>query len=138
MCVTDGHCSAPLDVDDDSSVALCHNGRVMSGPFYDFGSVVDAVSGTKLSNRRYDSLLVDTSGALLWRGVNKAMVVSSGLNSAERVLADVDGRDITRFRYGVAINKTERRVLRFDIDPAPISEPDRKASVAACASLLHC
>ncbi len=138
VCVTDGHCSAPLDGNGFSSVAVCNNGRVMGGPGSRYGSVVDAMSGATLLNRPYKSLCVDTSGALLWRGVNKAVVVSSGLNSAERVLADVDGRDITRFRYGVAINKTERRVLRFDIDPAPISEPDRKASVAACASLLHC
>ncbi len=138
MCVTDGHCSAPLDVKNYSGVALCHNGRMMSGSGIAFGGVVDAVSGAKLSNRRYDSLYVDTSGALLWRGEAKAFIVSSGLNSAGCVLAGVDGHHFTSFRYGVAINKSERRVLRFDIDPEPTAEPDRKASVAACATLLHC
>ncbi len=127
--LTDGHCSAPLDVDDNSSVAVCHNGRVMSVPGYDFGSVFDAVSGAKLPNRRYDSLFVDTSGAMLWRSEAKAVVVSSGPNSAGRVLAAVDGHDFTSFRYGVVLNSTERRVLRFDIDPEPTAEPDRKASV---------
>ncbi len=137
-CVTDGHCSAPLDVNDFSSVSLCHNGRVMSGPDNDFASVVDAVSGAKLSNRQNNSLYVDTSGALLWRGEAKAVVVSSGPNSVGRALADVVGHHFTSFRYGVAINSTERRVLRFDIDPESTAEPDRKASVAVCATLLHC
>ncbi len=118
-CVTDGHCSAPLDVNgnDDSSVALCHNGRVMSFPENDFDSVVEAVSGATLLNRRYKSLYVDTSGALLWCDEAKAVVVSSGLNSAGRALADVDRHVFTGFRYGVATNSTESRVLRFDIDP---------------------
>ncbi len=137
-CVTDGHCSAPLDVNDDSSVALCHNGRVLSGPGNDFYSVVDAVLGAKLLNRRYESLRVDTSGALLWRDEDEEVVVSSGPNSAERVLADVDGHDVTSFRYGVALSWTGSCVLRFDIDPEPTAEPDRKASVAVCATLLHC
>ncbi len=137
-CITDGHCSTPLDVNDFRSVALCHNGRMISEPSYGFGSVIDAVSGAKLSDRRYDCLRVDTSGALLWRDEAKAVVVSSGLNSAEHVLADVDGHRFTHFRYGVAINSTEKRVLRFDIAPEPTAEPDRKASVAACATLLHC
>ncbi len=135
-CVTDGHCSALLNVY--SSVALCHNGRVMSFPGNDFDSVVDAVSGATLSDRRYNSLYVDTSGALLWRDEAKAVVVSSGPNSAGRVLADVVGHAFTRFRFGVAINSTEHRVTRFDIDPEPTAEPDRKASVAVCVTLLHC
>ncbi len=135
MCVTDGHCSAPLDVDDDSSVALCHNGCVMSDPGNDFGSVFDAVSGAKLSNRRYDCLRVDTSSALLWRGEAQAVVASSGPNSAGRVVAHVDRHDFTSFRYGVALNKSEVRVLRFDVDPESTAEPDRKASVAVCSPL---
>ncbi len=134
-CVTDGHCSAPLDVNDISGVALCHNGHMMSSPGYDVGSVVDAITGAKLSNRRYDLVRVDTSGALLWRGEAKAVVVSSGPNGAERVLADVDGHVFTSFRYGVALNSTQHRVLRFDIDPEPTAEPDRKVSVAVCATL---
>ncbi len=136
-CVTDGHCSAPLDVNDNSSVALCHNGRVLTAPGY-VGSVVDAVSDAKLSNRRYKSLYVDTSGALLWRSEDYTVVVSSGPTSAGHVLADVDGHVSSSFRYGVALNRTEHRVLRFDIDPEPTAEPDRKASVAARATLLHC
>ncbi len=137
-CVTDGFCSAPLGVNDDSSVALCHNGRVLSGPGLNFGSAVDAVSGATLSNSRYNSLYVDTSGALLRCRVNKAVVVSSGLNSAGCVLADVDGYDVTSVRYGVVFNSAEKRVMRFDIDPEPTAEPDRKVSVAARATLLHC
>ncbi len=136
--MTDGHCSAPLDVNDIYSVALCHNGRMLSCPGNDYGSVVDAVPGAKLSGRQYDSLYVDTSGALLWLGEAKAVVVSSGPNSAGCVLADVDRHVFTSFRYGVAINSTENRLLRFDIAPEPTAEPDRKASVAACATLLHC
>ncbi len=127
-----------MDVNDDSSVALCHNGRVLSGPGNDFYSVVDAVLGAKLLNRRYESLRVDTSGALLWRDEDEEVVVSSGPNSAERVLSHLDGHDFICFRYGVAINKTELRVLRFDIDPEPTADPDRKASVAVCATLWHC
>ncbi len=137
-CVTDGHCSAPLAVKNIRNVALCHNGRVMRGPDNAFGSVVDAVSGVTLSDRRYESLCVDTSGALLWRGEAKSVVVSSGPNSVGRALADVVGYDFTSFRYGVAINSTENRVLRFDIDHEPTAEPDRKANVAVCATLLHC
>ncbi len=137
-CLTDGHCSAPLDVKDISSVALCHNGRVIGGPGYSFGTVVDPVSGATLSNRRYNSLYVDTSGAVLWRDEAKAVVVSSGPNSVGRALADVVGHRFTSFRYGVAFNSTQRRVLRFDIDPESTAEPDRKASVAVCATLLHC
>ncbi len=137
-CVTDGFCSAPLVVKEIHSVALCHNGRVMSKPGCDFDSVVDAVSGVTLSTRRYNSFYVDTSGALLWRDEAKAVVVSSGLNSAGRVLADVVRHRFASFRYGVALNRTEHRVLRFDIDPEPTAEPDRKASVAASATLLHC
>ncbi len=137
--VTDGHCSAPLDVNDDSSGALCHNGHVLSIPDHHLlSNIVDAVSGATQSNRRYDSLRVDTSGALLWRGVNKAVVVSSGVNGAEHVLEAVDGHDFTSFRYGVTFNWTLHRVLRFDMDPEPTAEPDRKASVAVCATLLHC
>ncbi len=136
--MTDGHCSAPLDVNDDSSVALCRNGRVLNDPGYEFGCVVDAVSGATLLNRRYNSLRVDTSGALLWRWEDHVFVASSGCNSAGRVLADLDEHVVTSFRYGVAINASEDRVLRFDIDPEPTAEPDRKASVAVCATLLHC
>ncbi len=137
-CVTDGHCSAPLTVKSIRCVALCHNGRVMSDPRNDIGSVVDAVSGAMLSNRRYEFLRVDTSGALLWRAETKAVVVSSGPNSAGRVLADVVGHRFTSFRYGVAINSTERRVLRFDVDPESTAEPDRKANAAVYSPLLHC
>ncbi len=137
-CVTDGHCSAPLDGNGFSSVAVCNNGRVMGGPGSRYGSVVDAMSGATLLNRPYKSLCVDTSGALLWRGVNKAVVVSSGVNGAEHVLEAVDGHDFTSFRYGVTFNWTLHRVLRFDMDPEPTAEPDRKASVAVCATLLHC
>ncbi len=138
-CVTDGHCSAPLDVNDISSVALCRDGRVLSKPdHHRFVRIVDAMSGVALSDRRYHSLYVDTSGALLWRDEAKAVVVSSGPNSAGRVLADVVGHAFTSFRYGVAINSTEHRVLRFDIDPEPTAEPDRNVSVAALATLLHC
>ncbi len=138
-CVTDGHCSAPLGVNDIGSVALCHNDRVLSKPDHVRAfSIVDAVSGAKLSNIRDDFLRVDTSGALLWRDEDEAVVVSSGPNSAGRVLADVDGHRFTSFRYGVALNSTHKRVLRFDIDPEPTAEPDRKASVAVCAALLHC
>ncbi len=136
--MTDGHCSAPLDVNDDSSVPLCRNGRVLSNHYHRrVVSIVDAVSGAKVSNKRYDSLYIDTSGALLWR-VDKTFVVSSGLNSTERVLADVDRHGVSSFRYGVALNKTENRILRFDIDPELTAEPDRKASMAACATLWHC
>ncbi len=110
----------------------------MSDPGNAFGSVVDAVSGATLSNKGYDSLRVDTSGALLWRDEAKAVAVSSGPNSAGHVLAIVDGHRFTSFGYGVAINLTEHRLLRFDIDPLPTAEPDRKASVAVCATLLHC
>ncbi len=134
-CVTDGHYSAPLDVTDYGGVALCHNGRMMSGPENNFVSFVDAVSGATLSDRRYDCLRVDTSGALLWRGEAQAVVVSSGFNSAGSVLARVDGHDFTSFRYGVAIKSTGHRVLRLDVGPEPTAEPDRNASVAACATL---
>ncbi len=137
-CVTDGHCSAPLDVDDNSSVALCHTGVWSKPDRFRVFSIADAVSGAKLSGRRYDSLRVDTSGALLWRGEDIAVVVSSGPNSAGRVLADVDGHRFTSFRFGAALNLTENRVLRFDIDPELTAEPDRKANVATRAPLLHC
>ncbi len=110
----------------------------MSGPGNDFDSVVEAVSGATLFKKRYNSLRVDTSGALLWRDENNVVVVSSGPNSAGCVLADVDGHVFTSFRYGVALNSTEHRVLRFDIDPEPTADPDRKASVAVCATLWHC
>ncbi len=139
VCVTDGLCSAPQDVNDNGGVAVYHNGRVMSKPDrLRIFSIVDAVSGATLSNRRYKSLYVDTSGALLWRDEDNAFVVSSGPNSAGHVLADVDGPDFTSFRYGVALKLTENCVLRFDIDPEPTAGPDRKASVAAGATLLHC
>ncbi len=137
-CVTDGHCSAPLHVPDNSCVELCYNGRMLSKPNrLRVSNIVDAVSGAWQLTGGYDSLCVDTSGALLWRSLAQ-VVVSSRLKSARRVLADLDGDDITSFRYGAAFNCTERRVLRFDIDPEPTAEPDRKASVAACAALLHC
>ncbi len=123
---------------DDNCVALCHDGRMLSGPGIDFGGVFDAVSGATLSDRDYYSLRVDTSGALLWRDEDEAVVVSSGPNSAEHVLADVNGHDFASFRYGVAIDSIDHRLLRFDIDPEPTAEPDRKASVAVCAALLHC
>ncbi len=133
-CVTDGHCSAPVAVND-CSVALCHNGRVFCGPGNDFGSIFDAVSGAMLRHSRCDFLRVDTSGAMLWREWDNTIVVSSGLNSARRVLVNVVGQPFASFRYGVAVNWTKNRVLRFDIDPEPTAEPDRKASVAACATL---
>ncbi len=118
---------------------MFHNGRVIGDPGLEHGTVVDAVSGATLSNNRDDSLRVDTSGALLWRREDYVFVASSGLNSARRVLADLDEHVVvTSFRYGVAVNASKKRVLRFDIDPEPTAEPDRKASVAVCAALLHC
>ncbi len=98
-------------------VALCHNGRVMSDA--DYGRdvlIVDAVSGVTLSDRRYKSLFVDTSGTLLWRGVDNTVIVSSGPNSAEHTLADVMKRNgLTWFSYGVAFDLNECQVLRFDV-----------------------
>ncbi len=137
-CITDGHCSTPLDVNDFRSVALCHNGRMISEPSYGFGSVIDAVSGAKLSDRRYDCLRVDTSGALLWRDGDKTFVVSSGPNSAGHVLADVDGDFFKSFRYGVAIDSSEHCVLRFDVDIEPTAKSECKASVAVRATLRNC
>ncbi len=95
------------------------------------------MSSAVLSDRHYENLIVDTSGALLWRDGDNTIVASSGPNSAGHILADVDGHVFTSFRYGVALNSTENRVLRFDIAPEPTAEPDREASVAACATLLH-
>ncbi len=126
-CVADGHCSAPLDKIGSCGVALYHNGRVMSGPEYDnaFG-IVDAVSGVTLSDKLLDLLFVDTSGALLWRGVEDTVVVSSGLHSAGRTLTCVRWHNrMMHFRYGVVFDLNERQGLRFDLNPAPAVEPDR-------------
>ncbi len=124
-CVTDGHCSAPLGVYD--FVALYNNGRVMSSLEYGHAvGIVDAVSGAKLSERPYSQLVVDTSGALLWRGVEDTVVVSSGLHSAGRTLTCVRWHNrMMHFRYGVVFDLNERQGLRFDLNPAPAVEPDR-------------
>ncbi len=137
-CVADGHCSAPLDKIGSCGVALYHNGRVMSGPEYDNAvGIVDAVSGVTLSDKLLDLLFVDTSGALLWRGVDNtiadnAIVVSSGPHSTGRTLASGKGKGaVTHFRYGVVVGLTECQLLRFDIDPAPAVESDSNACVGA-------
>ncbi len=38
---------------------------------------------------------------------------------------------VTHFHYGVAFDRNECQVLRFDIDPAAAVAPDRKASVGS-------
>ncbi len=131
VCVTDGHCSAPMDANDKRDVALCLNGRVMGGHHGDV-SIVDAVSGVALPDNRYDSLFVDTSGMLLWLGADDAVVASSGPHSAGRTLADVRNQYGRRsVCVGVAFSGSECQVLRFDLDPAPAVEPDRKASAGS-------
>ncbi len=124
--LTDGHCSPPLEPIHSSDVALCINGRALPDNAHD-ASIVDAVSGVTLSNRRYNHLFVDTSGALLWDGVDDTVVVSSGINSAAHVVANVRCKSSSiSFRYGVAFVTNERHVWRFDIDPARTVEPDCK------------
>ncbi len=123
VCVTDGHCSAPQGVNDNSSVALCRNMRVLSDPNdrYGVSVVIDALSGVTLSSGRYSSLCVDTSGALLWIGVGNTVIVSSGPNSAGHTLAGVKNRHrltVACFCYGVAFDWHECSVLRFDADLA--------------------
>ncbi len=113
----------------------------MSKPYarYDVSSVVDAVSGVTLSGRYYSCLAVDTSGVLLWRGVDNTFVVSGGPNSAEHTLPDVKKRITTSVLYGVYVDwHDECQVLRFDIDPAPTVQPDRKASGVARVIFLLC
>ncbi len=84
------------------------------------------MSGAKLSNSSYSQLVVDTSGALLWRGVEDTVVVSSGLHSAGRTLTCVRWHNrMMHFRYGVVFDPIKCQGLRFDLDPAPAVEPDR-------------
>ncbi len=100
-------------------------------------SIVDAMSGATLLNRRYVALRVDTSGALMWRGVDSTVDVTSGPNSVGRTLTEMRMSYLTSFRYGVAFNTTENRVLRFDVDREPTAEPHLQARAAARATLLH-
>ncbi len=92
-----------------------------------------------MSDRKCPGLVADTSGALVWRGEDDTVVVSSGPHSAGYTLTDVKKRRMTSFRYGVYMDWLDGcKVLRFDIDPAPTVEPERKAGVVVCVTLLLC
>ncbi len=131
FCCEDGHCSAPLRYG--HNAALCINGRVHSRPIsYRDVFAVDAVSGVVLPNPLFESLSVDTSGALLWHGERGTVITSGALNSTGRTLAGVEWGSSTNasFRYGVIFDAIEARVLRFDTEAVPTGQPARKASAA--------
>ncbi len=105
-------------MNDSGGVALCHNGRVISEPDARRDVIiVDTVSGVKMSDRRYDSLFVDTSGALLWVDADNTIIVNSGPNSAGHTLIGAKkGIFVTYFRYGVYVDRNDVcQVLRFDL-----------------------
>ncbi len=74
----------------------------------------------------------------MWRSKNGDLMVCSGPDSDGHALAGVEHPEhITCFSYGVCVIRSghDYHVLRFDGEPAPAMEPDRKASaVARCGA----
>lgn len=108
-----------------------HNDRVYVQPNMYADVIVDSVTGVALPSSLHTGILVDTSGALLWRDKDDTLVASRGPDRDGRILEGVKRTNGSMFfHYGVVFECNTNRVLRFDIDPAPAAEPDRKASVA--------
>ncbi len=124
--VADGHCSAII-----SHRTFMLYDRGGSHTTYADSHIVDANTGASLLRTVINRSAIDTSGALVWRSNNHTLAASSGPGNNGRVLSNVKFADyICCFRYGICeIHNTDGyRVLRFDGEPAPAMEPDRKAS----------
>ncbi len=98
-------------------MALCNKDRVFRKSSVFADAFVDALTGVTLSHKPSNRFVVDMSGALMWCNKDGTVIVSGGLNCAEKSLAigSCEWHKVC-FRYGVIFDITERQALRFDID----------------------
>ncbi len=117
-------------------VALYNNGRVI--PQWAGGAEVcfiDVMKGKKVGKGRFDRLMVDTSGAMLWNAEHGTVMAGSGPHGTAREISCLGELCISSFCYGVALDYAQRRVLRFDIESTEAVDFDLKVRVTMCVYL---
>lgn len=91
---------------------------------------VEAVTGALMPRAAVYSPALDTSGALVWRDENRALLSGGSPSSMGRVLSDVACSEyVYCFRYGVCAVRRDDQccLLRFDIvKVVDAVEPARK------------
>ncbi len=121
--MADGHCSAVFS---QPGILLCDRGRICGTRIAHANHFVDAITGEVSSRAAVCNPVVDTSGALLWRDDDGALLASSGACSDGHALPDVESLG---FRYGMCVIRSgdgDYRVLRFDCEPTLNVELDRE------------